>query len=282
MDSPLESAFLVAATQTRMLQLKIGKLKDWQSSLTDFCKVLNSVSEDTRTYLLDVHGSELARIKYALVQHKEPVFVSLHDKIFTKLLNMKKRVPQHMTTLFESFIKGITYFAWQQYPKDEIPIYHRLNSCGRGADDHRDRNHICLPKMTRPEKSRRRALIERCYLERLIFDEIYRKESIHEEQDKGHQYRLSITKEDFQSCCNGWDLNVEVGYTDNHPVRLVVKRFYKGNLKSTETYEKTYSFAPNGNKVYDQLVTCTRETAGTILYNVQSFQQMGAWKKRKE
>lgn len=280
MDTHIENAFLVVATNVRMLQHGLGcTTGQLATSLKQLERTLVNASEGARMYILDVYASEAARVKFTIKELRDPTIISLHDRIFTNLLKMRRRVPQGVTALFEAFIKGITYFAWQQDPVDPIPVYHRLTSCGPGTETFRADNHICRRGQLKDVNARRRALVERCYLERLIFDELYKHETIHDEQDAGHQHRLGITKEDFETCCKGWEIQASIEYSDSMPIKLTVERFYRGKMSTRETYEKTFSFAVAGNKVYDPTVLCTREAGNKVLQKIQTFKSLGDWRR---
>ena len=47
----------------------------------------------------------------------------------------------------------------QQNHVNDIPIYHRLYSCGDGTELYRNNNMICLKNISRVEKNRRKKLI---------------------------------------------------------------------------------------------------------------------------
>ena len=55
----------------------------------------------------------------------------------------------------------------------EEPIYHRLSSCGNGTDAFRKMNQQCVSTMDSHEKNVIKHKIEKCYIERLVFDKLF-------------------------------------------------------------------------------------------------------------
>ena len=52
-----------------------------------------------------------------------------------------------------------------------------MYSCGPHEDTHRLGNLVCTQGLDKKELTRRRPLIERCYIERLIYNEFWKKEA---------------------------------------------------------------------------------------------------------
>lgn len=161
----------------------------------------------------------------------------------------------HVTVLFQNFIKGITYFAHENDESNPRPIYHRLYSCGlQTPADYRLGNLVCLSSLSKEEVNRRRALIERCYIERLIYNELYKHESLHFpctgiqelSQDKGHIFRLDLTRQDFETCFPNTRILVHVEYHDGLPFKLVIQRTSKTTSPITLTYTKTINISASG------------------------------------
>ena len=163
-----------------------------------------------------------------------------------------------ITDLFINFIKGLTYFSNEL--SDARPIYHRLYSCGPYEDSHRQGNLICTAHLTKKEISRRRTLIERCYIERLIYNELWQKEASTQEasQDQGHMFRLDLTKQDFETCFPGTVISVKLEYNDNMPAMLIMKKVVGGETTKI-VYKKNITITSYGHRLYEDLVECTKE-----------------------
>lgn len=201
---------------------------------------------------------------------------SLHDKVFIKHLGMNKPAPLHVTKLFTSFIKGITYFKNEE--SDANPIYHRLYSCGPYANTYRQGNLVCVEGLSKKELMRRRSLIERCYIERLIYNELWKHETLFfpetgvqdPEQDPGHMFRLKLTKKDFETCFPNIKIDVSIQYENNFPFKLVIVRKQNENVVVL-TFTKSMSITSYGNKEYDEIVECKKEENGKTHLKLSTF-----------
>ncbi len=219
-------------------------------------------------------AGELKRLQHAVARP----YRSLHDRIFVNLLGSSRPV-EHVTRLFEDFVKGITYFAHEQEGAG-TPIYHRLYSCGPYADTHRLGNLVCSEGLSDAELRRRRPLIERCYIERLIFDALYRREALHfpasgnvrPGQDDGHLFRLDLTRQDFETCFPDTRIEVRLDYQHGMvPLALEVVRTCRGR-RTRLSFQKRYELSPNGLGRYEDLVDCTKEAAdGRLTLWTNSF-----------
>lgn len=223
-------------------------------TLKSFLKLLEQTTDAQLYYFKEKFQGELQRMKSIIAKSDR----SLHDKIYNKL--KLSRYISHVTTIFEEFIKGITYF---ENEKDDqaIPIYHRLYACGPYADTHRQGNLICRSDLSQDELKRRRPLIERCYIERLIYDEIYKYYTLHfpsrndsPTQDEGHLFRMKLTKEDFESCFPDTQINVAIEHEDNLPVKLTIERS-QNTTKTMLTFHKYITLSHVfGVKIYQENV----------------------------
>lgn len=91
-------------------------------------------------------------------------------------------------------------------------------------------------------------MIERCYVERLIYDKLWTKEAFffpavgtqETSQDTGHMFRLDLTKKDFETCFPNTELSVEIQYDDNMPTDI--------------RYKKNINITGYGHRVYEDLV----------------------------
>jgi hypothetical protein len=145
--------------------------------------------------LIDRNYNDLKKLREILLGIKTNEGRSISDKIFIKILKFESHMPLGITILFENYIKGITYFSNEKENKNQIPIYHRASSCGNKKKNFRD-----LLKNNLINEEIKKSHIKKCYLERLIYDDMYREMSFHFplelknqelKQNKGHEYQLT-------------------------------------------------------------------------------------------
>lgn len=168
------------------------------------------------------------------------------------------------------------------------PVYHRLASCGpaRGGAVHRATHLRCdadgLPDDQRARNAQR---ILTCYLERLIYDDMFRTQSLHfpatlvqaaadPAQDEGHRHWLDVTRSDYRSCFPSEDLGVDLVYHGQFPVSLTVRGVGDdGRELWRDVYVRQLVYEPENVPRYDALVTCSRRTeGGTRLVRAQNFE----------
>ena len=82
----------------------------------------------------------------------------MHDKIFSKKIVLEN--VNNVTLIFNEFIKGMTYFSYQQKEINKHPIYHRLFSCGDGSHSFRNNFNRCNDKNKKDAQRR----IKTCYI----------------------------------------------------------------------------------------------------------------------
>ena len=132
---------------------------------------------------------------------------ALIDSVFKPLISPHKTVEKwlenYTSEYFLHFIQGITLF--QDYPESqaiEKPAYHRISSCGpKNADDTYNLKNInCKNLIDAKELFRRRRNSWNCYLERKIYDEMYKKILNKYEQNFGHRFQMKhIEVNNFES-----------------------------------------------------------------------------------
>jgi hypothetical protein len=172
-------------------------------------------------------------------------------------LYVLKDVQTFSSKLFDEFIKGITYFG-DNFRIDEQPkpLYHRCSSCGPSQREVKEEN------------------IETCYIERLIYNEIYKHHELHfpktieqvdffePSQDEGHlHFLLNIIRPKFFSKHHDvQDIVVVINQhvIDTIPVSLTIIKTFHNDTKITETYKKEYTLTTNGNRLYKHDVYCER------------------------
>jgi len=219
----------------------------------------------------EFNQSELIRVKDVLVSNTK--FRSVHDLVFVNALGFTSaRPPIGITTLFDKFTRGVTQFSWHGASPKE-PIYHRLFSCGTGTTAFRDAFQRCKRGMPKDRRKDVKARIERCYIERMIYDDMYRTLGLFfpatgvqngNEQDAGHTFRMQETHDDFKSCFGSLSVRINITYDDWIPIKIEIYRTVPGSHESVETYEKTVTISPYGGKSYEAFVDCTRETFSSV------------------
>ena len=273
MDQKLVESLCDVVTETKKLQMKIPH--DLQKKLLQLEKLLLKASDPQIFNLKDIYYHELTRVKHVIAKD----FRSHHDRIFINCLHMSRDI-QPITFIFEAFIKGITFFASET--EASVPIYHRLYSCGPYADTHRQGNLICAKDISKQEKARRRSLIERCYIERLIYDKIFLHETLHfpasgssdHSQDKGHVHRLDLTRQDFETCFPDTNIDVSVEYEGKMPTKLIITKTRKGKT-TVVTWYKAYNVNHNGIGIYSDMVDCKKEEGGKTYIKTNTFAYIG-------
>ena len=256
-----------------------------ESALKLFEREVKKVNDIERKNFKERYHTELSKIKYTLANKNIITnnIRSLIDKIFTKHFEFEKNIPLQTTAIFKKFIKGITYFRDQ---KDNAkPIYHRLHSCGPYEDTHRLGNLICTKNLTKAEIRRRRKLIERCYIERLIYNEIYKNTILYfppsgvqdPSQDMGHVFRMDLTQKDFETCFPNIKYKVEVSLPDMIPEKLTITKT-KNNKEEIYEYTKSYTIVEFGNKKYDPITVCMKTIDNKKYIKISSFDNQGKFK----
>jgi hypothetical protein len=266
-ESKLEDTLSRLMTECRKLAYTQPSNVDMLPVLTLFLKLLGRSSDTQLYYFKEKFQGELQRMKPIIAKYDR----SLHDKIYKKL-NLS-RYTSHATAIFEEFIKGITFFENEKEEK-AVPIYHRLYACGPYADTHRQGNLICTSDLSKDELKRRRPLIERCYVERLIYDEIYKYYT--PTQDEGHLFRMKLTREDFESCFPDTEITVQVEHEDNAPVKAIIIRTHKGAMTKI-IYQKYMTLSPMfGVKIYQENVEVEKtDEKGRIFLKTSRFANPG-------
>jgi hypothetical protein len=273
---PLLDNFVDALLECKKMELGIGTIKAALKTLNMFHKELTKSSEEGRSILKDLYYNDLLRLKLLL---KDPQLASFHDEIFINIIEIQKEFPRGLLVLFENLIKGITYFSYHVDISKFMPTYQKIYGCGVGDDPNCRSGHICSKDLPREEVIRRKDIIERCYIERKIYDELYKKAE--DGQNSGHRHRLGLTREDFQSCFKDHDISVELKYEGSHPYEVKIKRTIKGKLLYEEVYTKAFEITSFGAKQYSEIVECTKYMRGKVFRKLQNFKTKGAFKEVK-
>ena len=237
--------------------------------LTEFERHLSNETIDDA--FIEQHFNNLCAIKFELnfvirepnVRSNNRVLLGFRDRIFGNLLsgidviNERNRV----TRIFNEFIKGITYFQGDVLYDVLSPVYHRSTSCPPNGH----------PNMNCNENHVNRIRVSRCYIERIIYDELWN-HIMNSQQNEGHLKWLKQTKRAYTTCYPHTAIDsVSITYMDDIPLSLeIVKRM--GARFVTETFTK--SLLPD-NITYIDLVRCGRDTGDTYHMWENTFVQRG-------
>ena len=277
----MEEAFWDFACGIRGCTLNIESLESISKSTMRFIRVLEKANYLEKATFKDRRYSNLLEIKYFLLKQKTPQARSIHDIIFRQHLKFGKAPPQNITRCFDEFVKGITYFASEN--TSDIPSYHRLTSCGTGTDSFRKTYNQCTSTMGKTQLAKVKRQIQTCYLERLIYDDLYKKQTLFfpkrgdtsPTQDEGHVHWLEQTKRDYLTCFPNEDIKVSIEEFHNNtsiPTVLRVSRnnideVYKRKITNTEFLE------------YDPIVDCFMyKNDNMIKAKTQTFTRSHKWK----
>jgi hypothetical protein len=281
----MEAEFFHVSTEARRFSLdaSVG-LHDLKGALKRWERELRRVDTHSLALFYDCHDLEMNRVALTLRGIKDPQITGYHDRIFTKLFGVSRRIPTNLTRVFQDFIKGITYFKHQTTV--EVPVYHRLLACGPGDDAFRKLFQQCEPDMDRDRRNDVRKRIETCYVERLLYDAMYRHATLHfartgtedHQQDAAHQLRLVLTQSDFKTCFPNLDIKVDVEFETHWPVSVRICRYVRSDLVSVETYQKHIAFS-TGAKRYEDVVYARRVTKQNAYVKNQSFEYATNWKR---
>ena len=197
---------------------------------------------------IDYNYIKIKEVKYFLLSTKTIKSRSMHDKIFTKLLKLNNFIPLGITQVFKDFIEGITYFSDELENKIKIPIYHRAASCGNSSEDFKKKYFDCYNTNTPEEIEIKKKHIFKCYVERLIYDDMFRTLSLHFpstlnnqnlKQNKGHLFQLSERAKNYNKCFLNINIIIELEYDNNLPIILKINYIKDNKIIKKEIFMKT-------------------------------------------
>jgi len=238
-----------------------NKLDDFYTHLNVLQKNLQKIKNNDILIhgFIDKYNNELRQIKNFLFNRKNTRSRSIHDKIFTRILKLDKYISLGITKVFEEFIKGITYFSDELENKKRIPIYHRAASCGNSSENFKKRYLQCYKDNSEIVLETKRKHISKCYLERLIYDNIYKNSILHFpaglnnvelEQNEGHIFQLKEREKNFNECFLGLKIEIQIFYEIQLPSYLMIKYIRDGNIEKIEEYFKMVFIDEFGIKQY--------------------------------
>ena len=229
----------------------------------EFLKELNKVEKENIILqgLIDRNYSDLNKLRNILLGLKTNEGRSVSDKIFIKILKFESHSPLGITIVFENYIKGITYFSEEKENKSQIPIYHRAASCGNKKKDFRE-----MLKNNFIDEEEKKKHVKKCYLERLIYDDMYREMSMYfpsdlknngVKQNKGHLFQLTQRKKNYYNYYLEEEIKIEILYENNFPILLTIYYMKNEEIKRIERFLKTTYIDDYGNTQYSENVYYT-------------------------
>jgi len=250
-------------------------LSDLYNKLNIFYEKLNEIKNNNILLqgFIDNNYCKIKEVKLFLINRKTDKARSLHDEIFIKILKCNSYIPLGITHVFEDYIKGITYFSDELENKKKIPIYHRAASCGNSSEDFRKKYLQCYNTDIPEEIEKKKEHIFKCYLERLIYDDMFKNLTEQElKQNKGHIFQLSERAKNFNKSFNNIELNIDIKYKNNFPIILDINYLKNNFLFKKEMFMKTTYIDDYGNtRYYEDVFHKIIEDGQEEKINVQQF-----------
>ena len=253
--------------------LEVTQVVDKQRYVKHLCDDINKFLTrankyvDSKDVIIQTRCAELLRFhdimvgEFAKLYFKNDIdsLRGAHDRFFL-FFNIKvpmKRLKFVPTYLFNEFIKGITYFKNEQ--KLCNPAYHRNESCG-SKDIQSKAKFAVYASTDKHTKETKKAAIERCYIERLIYNDIYM--NTFRRQDIEHMVELETIERLYEDLHGFNHIYIKVFYTKHtYPVKLVIH-----NVDDKEEYTKV-----------GDVVHCMQYINGNTFSKVQTFDQEAPW-----
>ena len=233
-------------------------------SKIDVLNVLNDFKDNIRKTLLkrpaekdmfiktyyDILSSIKFELDYLIKEpHMQPNndIIRLRDRLYADLLFdiQVENEMRKVTGIFNEFLKGITYFS-NQIPNSGQPVYHRP---GFSCKSRGQKNDECDEKNSNTVKASKKKTIRICYIERLVYDELWIK-MMFSSQDLRHVSWLDDTMKAYQTCFSDGNIRIELTMNDDNTVPIILKIF-DGDI--IEVYERIYDSV---NKRYGDTTYC--------------------------
>jgi hypothetical protein len=290
MATDIRSTLVHAVTEAMYFTYSSTAQPKLLKTLQQLHKHLGNMSDTERSMFVTEHQKQCAQLYSLLLQpdsttkKRDPHLVSFHDRIFKTLLNFNPRGPVDVPDIFANFIRGITYFS----DEEDIhvrPIYHRLYSCGERGDTMYDELHKCSD--TQPPEERRAAeeRIYKCLVERMIFDDIYKHNTMFfpqmgtavHGQNIQHQQRLHQTSEDFKTCFPNMEIKIHIDYVQTIPRVLTIVKKIRGRISYVEVYTKE-----DIEDKKSSFTKCIVTKSSGVYLRINSFNSIGRLCKLKD
>lgn len=229
-DFPVDKPAIVA--QLDLLNKAIGRLKVGQRE--------KMMQNDKYYKVLDILRGDLqSNIKMTKDLAWKDKLIKLRDQIFgskLKGLFVEEQKQYKSSLVFVKFIEGITSFANERPYNMKDLIYHRNGSCSKNATANFD----CVATKNRSHRMSNTHLIEKCFLERLIYDQLW----LHIEQvpqNIGHVEWLEKTRLAYRSCVPFGHIEIKIEQYKIMPEKLEIKKYIKDVCVDVETYTKRWN-----------------------------------------
>lgn len=255
-----------------------------RSKLSAFEKEVDRCEYPTNILFFSEYHDSLRRVHHFLdtTSKRYPELRCFVDRLFVKKLKFKRGMPIGLSRQMGEFVKGITYFSHQI--GTQVPIYHRINACGPGDASFRSTMLTCVQGMDKVLRNEIKTRVETCYIERLIYDCMYKEQTLHflgvgteyNQQDQGHRFWLEQTQKDFMTCFPNLHIDVSIEYENIIPIKIAITRSIRGVFSSEETYTKSVM---SGTQSYNSAVYCHKRTADRQYVKVQGFARPMQWQK---
>jgi hypothetical protein len=155
---------------------------------------------------------------------------------------------------FIKIISGLTYFNSQNLIPNQYPIYHRNASCGSNIIKLKDKFTL-LSTNSSLEKTNKRQALKICYIERLIYNEVF-KYFLGDYQDLEHNFERGDTEALFTQYFPYDNYKVYI-FTEDNMIRIVhrivkekdnakLNLSYNSKRKNSIIYIETYKHNDNG------------------------------------
>lgn len=253
-------------------KLNEEKKKQIVKKTNEFIKIIKKLQPNNMLLqgLIDKNYTDLNKLRYILLGLKTSNARSCVDILFKNILHFDSNMPLGITITFENFVKGITYFSDEKENKNQIPIYHRAASCGNKRKNFRDL--ISQNYISEEEKKKH---ILKCYLERLIYDDMYKHLTLHFAKNMNTQELIQnighLLNQNYYNHFLGEDIKIELLYDNLFPSILNVYYLKNNVLQRTERFLKSTYIDDYDNTQYSNNVYCTKIEGGNETHFVQSF-----------
>lgn len=292
---------------------------DKENLMHDICQTLmnvysktinNPLTLDEKMNLYNINKLHLYQIAQILRKYPRKNTQFLHNNVRVPNLvelvmepsfmyvTFTKQLLDYIATVFKEFMKGITFY--QTNTGVDRPIYHRDQSCGdRGSLHELD----CTYIYDDPDEYRKRSQkVRNCYIERLVYDEIFKAYFPSQEQNFQHRAMGLNTGrgiDKFASCFPSTVLEVEIEWSADRlfPVQLVIyttspgkskMEIYARSMNAYDPLEHNVNIIQNLKinvipSLYQPIVDCSRwildQETKTYVHNnkVQSYDSVTSW-----
>jgi hypothetical protein len=222
------------------------------------------------------------------------------DVAFNYTANTQK-ILDHISNVHKELLKGITHFDTNT--DVQRPVYHRAQSCGSRSPNALRELNCSNTYHDTDESSRRARKVRNCLLERLVYNELFRKYHPTEQQNFGHEnmiLNIERSHNKFMSCFPSTTMHVRLFWTNDNlfPKGMMVTTSSPTKTK-VEMYRKSMqNYDPlqynvemiellndNVSNIYAQDVECLRliYDRETYMYieneKTQSFQIESPWRE---